>query len=311
MTKVRAVVTRAHAKINLGLNVLGVRRDGFHELRTVFQSLEMHDTMTCVAVKGPFRLYCNTGAEGVPLDAGNLVWRAATGLWESVGGEGELRDVSIFLEKTIPVGSGLGGGSSDAAATLRALARFWGLEPRKAMLSEVAATLGADVPFFLHGGTASARGRGDEIVPLRDAPRRWVVLLIPPFRVSTVDAYRWFDADADDAEGASRCAGPARGSVSPADVTNDLESVVARRHPEILELKAALQKNGAVSTAMSGSGSAVYGLYRGRRAAEAACRALSVSTWRVELTRTLGRREYARRAAARLAVRLPRRARIG
>ena len=129
----------------------------------------------------------------MPLDRSNLVWRAAEALWRALRRTGPLRDVAIRLEKRIPLQAGLGGGSADAAATLMALARAWRVPVRPAQLTDVAATLGADVPFFLAGGTALGLGRGDEIYPLADLPRHWIVLLVPGFGVSSGDAYGWYD----------------------------------------------------------------------------------------------------------------------
>ncbi len=119
----RAVTVRAHAKINLDLRVLGTRPDGFHELRTVFQAISLHDTLECVPRDGPFAIECE--AAGVPLDRSNLVWRAAEALWRSLRASGSVRDVLVRLEKRIPLQAGLGGGSADAAAALLGLAHAW------------------------------------------------------------------------------------------------------------------------------------------------------------------------------------------
>ncbi len=192
-TAMRAVIIRAHAKINLDLRVLGMRPDGFHELRTVFQAISLHDTITCIPREGPFALEC--GSAALPLDRSNLIWRAAEALWRALRRTGPLRDVAIRLDKRIPLQAGLGGGSADAAATLMALARAWRVPVRSTQLTDVAATLGADVPFFLAGGTALGLGRGDEIYPLADLPRHWIVLLVPGFGVSSGDAYRWYDEE--------------------------------------------------------------------------------------------------------------------
>src|SRR5688572_21556433 len=147
-----SVLVRAHAKINLDLRVLGVRADGFHELRTVFQAISLHDVIECVARDGPFAIECD--AADLPLDDSNLVWRAAEALWRSLRRSGSVRGVGIRLLKQIPLQAGLGGGSSDAAATLLALTRLWRVPVRPSQVTDVAATLGADVPFFLSGGTA-------------------------------------------------------------------------------------------------------------------------------------------------------------
>jgi 4-diphosphocytidyl-2-C-methyl-D-erythritol kinase len=288
-------VVRAHAKVNLDLRVLGTRADGFHELRTVFQSLELHDTLTCVSQPGPFRVACRTA--GVPLDKGNVVWESARELWKELGRSGEPRDVTVTIEKQIPVQAGLGGGSANAAAALAALARLWGGAPLT-FLRDIAGRVGADVPFFLSGGTALGLGRGEEIYPLVDLPPHWVVIVRPPFGVSTAEAYSWYDED--------RVAGlreprelqmlPVPWPTRAAQMINDLEPPVVRRHPEIGALRSALRDAGAVAAAMSGSGSAVFGLFRSRAAAKRVLRPLSRGGSIALLTRTLSRGQYERRS---------------
>jgi 4-diphosphocytidyl-2-C-methyl-D-erythritol kinase len=293
----RAVTVRAHAKINLDLRVLGTRPDGFHELRTVFQAVSLHDTIECVPRPGPFTIECETA--GVPLDRSNHVWRAAESLWRSLRREGTARDVLVRLHKRIPLQGGLGGGSTDAAATLAALAHAWRVPLRPNQLMDVASALGADVPFFLSGGTALGLGRGDEIYPLADLPRHWVVLLVPGFGVATVDAYGWYDSERDPARGpivreAQYVPGPWPSRA--AQMINDLEGAIARHHPEIEQMKTALRRAGALAAAMSGSGSTVFGLFQKRRDAVLAVERLSGSGWRVILTESLGRGEYLRRS---------------
>ncbi len=291
------VTTRAHAKINLDLRVVVVRPDGFHELRTVFQAVALHDVVQCELRAGPFAIECH--APGVPLDRSNLVWRAAEALWRSLRRPAPVRDVVIRLDKQIPVQGGLGGGSSDAAATLLALTRLWRVPLRPSQLTDVAATLGADVPFFLSGGTALGLGRGDEVYPLADLPRHWIVLLVPGFGVSSADAYAWYDSERDLARGQStrdpqHVPGPWPSRA--AQMINDLEAPIARHHPEIDYMRTALRRAGALAAAMSGSGSTVFGLFQKRSEAAAAVDRLSGSGWRVLLTESLGRGEYARRS---------------
>ena len=291
----RPVAVRAYAKINLDLRVLGMRPDGFHELRTVFQSISLHDTVACIPRDGPFAIECATA--GVPLDRSNLIWRAAESLWRALRRDGPIDGVLVRLEKRIPLQAGLGGGSADAAATLVGLARAWGVQLRPAQLTDVAAALGADVPFFLAGGTALGLGRGDEVYPLADLPRHWIVLLVPGFGVSTSEAYGWYDAERDLARGAfarepQHVPGP--WPSRSAQMINDLEVPIARHHPEIDQMKAALRRAGALAAAMSGSGSAVFGLFQKRRDAAAAVDRLAGSGWRVLLTESLGRGQYAR-----------------
>ena len=290
------VSVRAHAKINLDLRVLGTRADGFHELRTVFQSIALHDRITCTLRPGPLALDCD--AAGVPLDRGNLVWRAAETLWRALRRDGPVRDVAIRIEKRIPVEGGLGGGSADAAATLLALARAWRAPVRPAQLTDLAAALGADVPFFLSGGTALGLGRGDEIYPLADLPRHWIVLLLPGFGVSTRDAFAWYDETRALGRPSAREAQyvPGPWPSRAAQMINDLEAPIARRHPEIDQMKATLRRAGALAAAMSGSGSTVFGLFQRRADAVAATERLAVSGWRVLLTESLGRAEHARRS---------------
>ena len=296
MHKRLKLTVRAHAKVNLDLRVLGVRADGYHELRTVFQTIELHDTLVCTEAPGPFTLKCRT--PGVPLDASNLVWRAAAALWTALGRAGEIRDAVIQIDKKIPVEAGLGGGSADAAAALLALGRLWGGAPMT-LLRELGATIGADVPFFLSGGTALGLGRGEEIYPLVDLPPHYVVIVRPPFGVSTAEAYGWYDED--------RASGqrdenrefqqlPVPWPSRAAQMVNDLEPPVIRRHQEISGLKVQLREAGASAAAMSGSGSAVFGLFRSRALADRAVKPLSRNGARALVTRTLTRAEHERRA---------------
>lgn len=289
------LVVRAFAKVNLDLRVLGVREDGYHELRTVFQSIDLHDVLTCVQRPGPFTIRSRNTS--IPLDRSNLVWKSAAALWTAIGLAGEPRDTIVTIEKRIPMEAGLGGGSADAAAALLAFARLWGGAPVP-LLRDVAAGIGSDVPFFLSGGTALGLGRGEEIYPLVDLPVHWVVIVRPPFGVSTAEAYTWHDED--------RAAGlketrelqilPVPWPSRAAQMVNDLEPPVVRRHPEIGEIKAALKGAGAVAASMSGSGSAVFGLFRSRAGAVKVLKPLARGGCRTLLTRTLTRGAYERLA---------------
>ena len=272
-----AVRVSAYAKINLSLRVLGVRPDGYHELRTIFQSIALHDTLTARVRRGPFALQCDDPA--CPADETNLVWRAAERVWAASGRRGTTRGVEVRLAKRIPLQAGLGGGSSDAAAALRLFGSLWRVsEPS---LREIAASLGADVPYFLEGGTVLGLDRGDLLYPLLDHPAAWVTLVVPPFGVSTADAYRWWDEE---------------GGSDVGHLQNDLQGPVAAHHPEIARIVGALQKAGAFHAAMSGSGSAVFGLFSRRPAAERARRLLQKEGIRALLTRTVNRAAYQRLA---------------
>jgi 4-diphosphocytidyl-2-C-methyl-D-erythritol kinase len=275
----------AFAKINLSLEVRGVRADGYHDLSTVFQSIELHDVLSFSEKAGPFDIRCDDPA--CPTDRTNLIWRAAQLAWRAGGGAGSPRGVRVRLQKRIPMQSGLGGGSSDAATTLLALSKIWRLVLTSKQLARLARKLGADVGFFLEGGTALGEGAGDRLEHLADSPRSWVVLIVPGFGVSTKDAYGWFDHDRRAGVSESTRRGPV-----PA---NDLQPPVAARHPEISEIVEALKTAGASQAAMSGSGSAVFGLFRARSDAVTAARRLENMSRRAIVTRTVARREFGNR----------------
>ena len=290
---------RAFAKINRSLRVLGTRGDGYHELRTIFQSIALHDTLTIRATRGPFTLTCDDPA--CPVDDTNLIARAAVAMWQAAGRRGASRGVAIDLKKRIPMQAGLGGGSSDAAAALRALAKRWRVADEKGR--DAAAALGADVPYFFEGGAVLGLERGDLLFPLVDPPSAWVVLVLPDFGVSTKDAFGWFDERAGFSTrlragirvGHYSTADP-RVSRSP-EMVNDLAGPVVARHPEIGRIISALGRSGASQAAMSGSGSAVFGLFSTRSAAIQAEKQLASANRRVVATRTVGRKTYRRLAA--------------
>lgn len=272
----RRVQVRAPAKINLTLRVLGTRPDGYHELRTMFQSVALHDTLTFTPSDGPFSIVCDDPR--CPSNEENLVWRAADALWRAAGRRGRPSGVRVGVRKQIPIEAGLGGGSSDAAAALRALAAMWQLPITAERVYAIARNLGADVPFFFEGGTVLCVDRGDVLYPLIDRPASSVVLIFPNFGVSTRDAYRWWDEWTE--------------AQTPTETGNDLQGPVAARHPGIARAVARLRRLGASQAAMSGSGSAVFGLFSSDRKAQAAARAVASSRVRVVVTETLTRRRY-------------------
>ncbi|MGE3190794.1 MAG: 4-(cytidine 5'-diphospho)-2-C-methyl-D-erythritol kinase [Vicinamibacterales bacterium] len=282
----------AFAKVNLDLRVLGLRPDGYHDLRTVFQALALHDTVSFVPRRGRFVIECDD--PDVPTDRRNLVWKAASLLWRSAraGRAAEPRDVLIRLAKRIPAEAGLGGGSADAAMALVGLSRVWGLDVDLATLSRLGARVGADVPFFLVGGTALGLGRGDDIYPLADLPRVHVVVVRPGFGVATAEAYGWFDGEPRRRRLPTPRPVPGHWPAWATTLRNDLEPAVVRHHPTIGRIRQALLESGAVLAAMSGSGSAVYGLFERREAARRTASDLARPGWRVVETRTLSRTEY-------------------
>ena len=296
----RSVSLPAFAKINLDLRVLGTRPDGFHDLKTVFQSLALFDNVTVTARRGPLTVTCDE--PDIPTDRRNLVWKAASLLHRvSTGKSSAPRGIAIDLRKRVPAQAGLGGGSSDAAMTLLALNALWKLDLDLPTLTRIGARLGADVPYFLVGGTALGLGRGDDIYPLADLPPVHVVILRPGFGVATADAYKWFDEEArrPSKEPASRPIPPGWPAWSSA-LRNDLEVPVVRHHPAIARIRQSLMDAGAAFAAMSGSGSAVFGLFERAEAARRTANDLARPGWLSLFTRTLSRKEYARRVAATL-----------
>jgi 4-diphosphocytidyl-2-C-methyl-D-erythritol kinase len=268
----------AFAKINLDLRVLGTRPDGYHELRTTFQSVALADILTFTRSRGAFRIICHDPA--CPTGRANLVWRAAALVWKAAGRRGVPKGVTVHIDKRVPVQAGLGGGSSDAAAALRALPTLWRVRIAPHTVQRLASELGADVPYFLEGGTALGLNRGDVLVPLDDIARAWAVLIVPEFGVSTKEAFGWWDE---------------RSFKGRRRASNDLEAVVAARHPIVRRLTRRLTREGASLASLSGSGSAVFGLFASRVAAERA--AAAFSGHRVFVVRTLSRRECRKLAA--------------
>jgi 4-diphosphocytidyl-2-C-methyl-D-erythritol kinase len=256
----------AFAKINLRLDILGKRADGFHELRTIFQTISLHDELRLRASRLP-GIALNTEGN-LPLSTEpakkNLVYRAVDALRRELKIHG---GVEIELKKTIPAGRGLGGGSSDAAAALLGYLRLTKKKLAAARLMEIAASLGADVPFFLLGGRALGVNKGDQIYPLADIPKVHILVVSPKeIHVPTPDAYRWLKAkplrltnSAVTSKLFEFCAlcWSAQGS----GLSNDFEGPVFRRHPRLDWIKRELLQRGATEASLAGSGSAVFGVF--------------------------------------------------
>jgi 4-diphosphocytidyl-2-C-methyl-D-erythritol kinase len=276
------VTEPAFAKLNLFLRVLGRRDDGYHDIETLVLPLTLADYLTVETRRDDFQIVVE--AEGpesrtTPVGEDNLAVRAAATIREATGRPDGVR---ITIDKRIPVASGLGGGSADAAAVLRTLGRLWSVP--SADLLKVAPRIGSDVAALVPRRPVVARGRG-EVVEETDMPRLDWVLLPQAFEVSSGDAYRWWDQDEIQP-------GPEPGPVIDAaragDVNalssllfNDLERPVAARHPEVVESTRGLLEGGAVSTVMCGSGPTVAGLCRDEKHAEAvakATRGIAVAT---------------------------------
>jgi len=276
------------------LRVLGKRDDGYHELDTVLQTVSLHDTITFERTDDDdIRMWCDD--RSVPVDKTNLVWRAAAALRERYSIS---HGVKIRLEKRVPAEAGLGGGSSDAAATLMALAFLWEIEMSEDDLAQVAESLGSDVPFFLYGGTAHATGRGNVIEPLEDSPQKHLLIIKPNASISTAKAYRTLNRSALTSADSKPIlfrsqASNFSASIDQNALQNDFEPVVLEQEPEIERAKNALLKSGAPAAMLSGSGSAVIGIFDNQDAQERAIQAIELETgWRAFPCKTVGRDRY-------------------
>jgi 4-diphosphocytidyl-2-C-methyl-D-erythritol kinase len=277
----REVRVPAFAKINLRLDILGKRFDGYHELRTVFHSISLRDELILRASRHPgisLTIIGNAQLSSEPMRK-NLVYRAVEALRHELKIRG---GVEIELRKRIPAGGGLGGGSSDAAAALLGYLRLSGKRIAAGRLIEMAASLGADVPFFLFGGRALGVNRGDEIYPLPGLGKKLTLLVVVPeaIRVPTPEAFRWVNAPKLGAT--HRSSGARQGhaqltksaathklwgfcalcwSALGSGLSNDFEQAVFRRHPRLAAIKRALLRSGAAEASLAGSGSAVFGVF--------------------------------------------------
>jgi 4-diphosphocytidyl-2-C-methyl-D-erythritol kinase len=280
----RRIEFNAAAKVNLALEVLGRRADGYHEVATVMQAVELSDRVVLDDIES---LELRTTAPGIPTDASNLALRAALALREAAGVD---RGVRVTLDKRIPVAAGLGGGSTDAAAVLLGLNRLWGLRWPIARLEEVAVTLGMDVPFFLRGGAGFATGRGEKLERMRGMALA-LVLVNPRYPSSTAEAYgRMVPAMYTDGSRARTVAAALRArrvERVAGSLYNGLEAAVGPVQPEIERMKAALRAAGALGALMSGSGPTVFGLARSLDHARQIQRRVRHASWECWAVRTL------------------------
>ncbi len=291
------LVAPAYAKVNLGLEVLGLRQDGYHELRTLFQTVDLKDDVIMTPRTSGLTLTCTDPT--VPCDKRNLAWRAAHDLLRYTGLK---RGVDLALVKRIPVGGGLGGGSSDAAAVLIGLDALFRLKLGTTGLYPLARRLGADVPYFLFGGTALGLARGDEIYPLRRQVEAQIVIVAPGQPVSTPAVFRRLDASLTPRENSSTIyrfvSSDLDGSAGYQILSNDLERAALEEAPELAGVvrraRALMRRAGAFFTSLSGSGSSFFGLFGEARSARLAVEMLRDAGVVAHRSRTLSLDRYRR-----------------
>jgi 4-diphosphocytidyl-2-C-methyl-D-erythritol kinase len=287
---------RAFAKVNLGLKILGKRLDGFHEIRTVYQTLSLHDRLSLSIRHGSSEILVECDDPQIPTGPANLVHRACEA-WRRAR---KIRvGIRASLKKNIPAKSGLGGASADAAVTLLGLERLTGDGLSQEARLRLAAQLGSDMPLFLWGGRVLGCGRGEEVYPMRDLPARQCLVVFPGFGVSTAEAYREADRNAR-----MRLTGKAKnpningfGAWShhslqdwgPAE--NDFEQVVFARWPELASLKRQLIRAGAETASLTGSGSALFAVFVSARHLLSASKKVPAG-WQKFRTLTLPRLDY-------------------
>ena len=327
---------RSFAKINLGLHIRGLRADGFHELRTVYQTIALHDVVRVQVSRGSgIGIIC--ADPRVPTDSTNTCFRIVERAMAVLGVSGR---VCIEIEKKLPVQGGLGGASANAVATLLAFERALKKQLPGSEKLYIAAEVGSDLPLFLVGGTILGIGRGEDVYPLADLPATACVVAMPEIAVSTPKAFADWDLQSSASVPPTRTGGDARSSLvagakltvsSPSDrmnefsrrvsawlsgasgvpgsqrrgraetplldlvrtgIENDFERVVFPQHPELREVKRVLEREGAFYASLSGSGSAVYGLFRARVTASKAAVRLQAGGTPAVATATLTRRQY-------------------
>jgi 4-diphosphocytidyl-2-C-methyl-D-erythritol kinase len=274
----------SHAKINLRLDVLRKRADGYHDISTVLQKISLRDELRIAISKRDIKVICDN--HQVPINEGNLAYTAAKAIlnrYEIKGG------VSISIKKNIPVAAGLGGGSSNAASTLAGINQLFGLGISKQELMKTGRDIGADVPFFIFGETALATGIGNRLEKIEMIPKLWLLLITPDIQVSTAWAYESLRM--------GLTSKPININIPNyindlneiiTILSNDLEKVVIPRYPIIQRIKEELINKGAKGSLMSGSGSTVYGIFSSKdEAKEAYARLMTHNDWHVQLSQNI------------------------
>jgi 4-diphosphocytidyl-2-C-methyl-D-erythritol kinase len=271
---------KSPAKVNLYLEIVSRRADGYHELVTMMRPVALYDDLVLEMRSKGIALSCDS--PGVPSGQANIAVKAAKLFFDETGVEG---GVAMRLEKNIPAGAGLGGGSGNAAAVLVGLDELCGTRLSHSRLHAMAEKLGSDVPLFLKGGACIARGRGEKLRRVK-LPEQWFVLVNPGFAVPTKWAYAAWDGKLTKVKSGHNIKSTGRRTIAPG--RNDLELVVAKRWPVILRIKAMLAETGANPAMMSGSGSTVFGVFNSVSKARAAMKRIRPEKgWKIYLARGL------------------------
>ena len=261
---------QAFAKINLGLDVLGKREDGYHEVRMIMQTIRMYDQLDMRKSVEP-GIHLTTNKKYIPVDENNLVWRAAKLMMDTCG---IIEGVSIHLHKVIPVAAGMAGGSSDAAATLVGMNRLFHCGLSKEKLMELGVQIGADVPYCVLRGTALAEGIGEKLTVLPPMPDCWILIGKPGISVSTKYVYTTLDLNTDtvhpDIDGMKKALEDGNLYGITERMGNVLQDVTIPAYPEVERIKEQMKTLGAVNAMMSGSGPTVFGLYETKEKARKA-----------------------------------------
>jgi 4-diphosphocytidyl-2-C-methyl-D-erythritol kinase len=283
---------RAFAKINTGLKILNKRPDGYHEIRTIYQTIGLHDRLEISISKARRGITVECDNPAIPGGPGNLVYRTCEAWAHIRGWRGGIR---VQIQKAIPLGSGLGGASTNAAVTILGLERLTGDPMDFSARQKLAASLGSDVPLFFLGGRVLGCGRGEEVYPLSDLPPRACLVIFPGFSVATADAYRQAGLRLTEQGGTAYSnkfgAWPQFPLMSWGPAENDFEHVVFARWPELARCKRRLIRAGAEVASLTGSGSAVYALFSSSRQMALASK-LIPKGWLLFPTRILTRAEY-------------------
>ena len=268
---------QAFAKINLGLDVLGKREDGYHEVRMIMQTIRMYDQLDMRKSVEP-GIHLTTNKKYIPVDENNLVWRAAKLMMDTCG---IIEGVSIHLHKVIPVAAGMAGGSSDAAATLVGMNRLFHCGLSKEKLMELGVQIGADVPYCVLRGTALAEGIGEKLTVLPPMPDCWILIGKPGISVSTKYVYTTLDLNTDtvhpDIDGMKKALEDGNLYGITERMGNVLQDVTIPAYPEVERIKDPMKALGAVNAMMSGSGPTVFGIFDNEEKAQKACQKLRES----------------------------------